>query len=184
MDIPFLIIDGVIAAQTPKITDAFGKILQDFNVIIEVGYHRGGLSKWLFDNKRSSTTLYSYDITDQAREIVNEDINFIVGDCFEPQVIRKIENNIAEGRCLFLCDGGNKEREFELYAGFIKSGDVIMCHDYSHSDESYARIQQLLRWPTAAESHRKNIQGAVNDNALKEYNYAEFRDVLWGAFIK
>lgn len=184
MNTPFLIIDGVIAAQTPKITEAFGKILADFDVIVEVGYHRGGLSKWLFDNKRASTSLYSYDITDQYREIVNSGMNFIVGDCFEPRIINSIENNIAEGRCLFLCDGGNKEREFDLYARLIKRGDVIMCHDYSHSDESYAKIQQRLGWPTAAEAHRRNIQGSVDDNELSEYHYPEFCDVLWGAFVK
>jgi hypothetical protein len=37
----FLIVNGVIAAQTPNIVSAFKHVLQDFNLIIEIGFNRG-----------------------------------------------------------------------------------------------------------------------------------------------
>jgi hypothetical protein len=59
----FLLVDGIIAAQTPKAADAFKSILGNFNTIIEIGFHRGAFTLWLHRNKEEGTKLdkYEYD---------------------------------------------------------------------------------------------------------------------------
>lgn len=181
----FLKVDGVIAAQTPKIEPAFNSILNDFSTIVEIGFHRGALSLWLHRNKKSKTKLVCYDITFEPKEINDNAIDFRQGDCFNQQIIDEIKALIqTPGKTLLLCDGGHKEREFEVYAPFLKKGDVIMAHDYAHSEADYAVVKESLGWQTAAESNYVNIEQSVNDNNLEPYNYELFKNVLWGAFIK
>jgi len=184
MNEKFLIVNGVIAAQTPLVVVPFKKILPMFDVIIEIGYNRGAFSQWIFDNKKEAAQLYCYDISDQFREIKNSNINFIVGDCFSPTILTNISNQIKRGRCLILCDGGNKEKEFEIYSNMMKVNDVIMCHDYSHSPEIYNSTKYKSNWPSASESHRHNIQSSIINNNLQEFGYEEFYNVFWGSFIK
>jgi len=181
----FLKVDGVIAAQTPKIEPAFNSILNDFSTIVEIGFHRGALSLWLHRNKKNTTKLVCYDITFQPKEINNDAIDFRQGDCFDQQVMDEIKALIqAPGKTLLLCDGGHKEKEFEVYAPFLKQGDVIMCHDYAHDEADYAAVMEAIGWKTAAESSYVNIAQAVNDNNLEPYNYDMFKNALWGSFIK
>ena len=40
-----------------------------------------------------------------------------------------------------LCDNGEKKREFNIYAKYVKTGDVIMAHDYAYDREAYDKIQ-------------------------------------------
>jgi hypothetical protein len=184
MNEKFLIVNGIIAAQTPSVISPFKKILDEFDVIIEIGYNRGAFSKWLFDNKRKDAQLYCYDISDQFREIQDKNINFIVGDCFSPNILNNIHDQIKIGRCIILCDGGDKEHEFGVFSKMIKPRDVIMCHDYSHSSELYNTLKNKLNWPSASESHYDNIKYAITLNNLTEFNYEEFYNVFWGSFIK
>lgn len=181
----YLLVDNIIAAQTPLIEKPFKKILQYFNQIIEIGYHRGAFSLWLHRNKLKNTELYCYDINDGAREIFNEEIKFIVGNCFEEKIIEEIKSIINKnGKTLVLCDGGAKNSEFCYYSQFLKKGDVIMCHDYAHSDEESILIREKLNWYSGYESHYENIKDSVYKENLEPYNYDEFKNCLWGSFIK
>jgi hypothetical protein len=181
----FLQVDGVIAAQTPLIEPAFRSILNEFSNIIEIGFDRGALSLWLYNNKKDTTKLVSYDISFSGKLINNDNIDFRLGDCFDEQIINEIKSLIqSSGKSLVLCDGGNKEKEFHLYATFLKPEDVIMLHDYAHSAEDYNKIIAEIGWQTAAESSFENIKQAVLDNNLAPYHYDVFKGALWGAFTK
>jgi 23S rRNA U2552 (ribose-2'-O)-methylase RlmE/FtsJ len=181
----FLKVDGVIAAQTPKIEPAFRTILGKFSTIIEIGFHRGALSLWLYKNKNDKTKLVCYDITLEFKEVNNDNIDFRQGDCFDENIINEIKMLIeSQGKTLVLCDGGYKEKEFNLFSTFLKIGDVIMLHDYAHSDEDYERIKVQTGWKTHAESKFENIQSAITSNNLQSYYYDKFKEVLWGSFIK
>jgi hypothetical protein len=181
----FLVVDGVIAAQAKNVATYFNNIIYNFDTIIEIGFHRGGFSSYLNKNKRPNTLLFCYDITDSAKEIKDNSINFIIGDCFSQSIIEDIKNKIVTGnRTLVLCDGGNKEEEFILYSKFLKSKDVIMLHDYAHSENDYAIIKQNLNWPTNFESFYGNIKQSVEKNNLDFFMYEDFKSVLWGSFIK
>ena len=181
----YLIVDGVIAAQTPKITETFLKILPDFKQIVEIGFHRGGLSLWLHKNKIPTTELVSYDISLSDKEIDNLEISFLQGDCFEENTIEDIKKFIQKpGKTLVLCDGGNKNKEFNLYSSFLKIGDVIMCHDYSESTEEFHKISIELNWPHPSESNYDGIKDTITRFGLEPYYYDDFKNVLWGSFIK
>lgn len=181
----FLKVDGIIAAQTVQIEGPFKSILKEFKTIIEIGFDRGAFSLWLFKNKKEKTKLVSYDISFSGKEVHNDAIDFRQGDCFSSNIIEEIKSLITSpGKALVLCDGGNKEGEFNLYAQFLKPGDVIMLHDYAHSDEDYERVKYITGWKTPAESKFSNIQNSIENNKLKPYQYDTFKNVLWGAFEK
>lgn len=182
----FLIVDNVIAAQVPKAAETFKQIIKDFDTIIEIGYHRGAFSKWIYQNKKESSKFITYDIFDDARQIFDKEIDFRVKDCFEEKTVQEIKSLIQNSKkVLLLCDGGNKISEFNLYSAFLKSGDVIMLHDYHDASlpESYEDFVGP-NWGSGPESHYVGIQKAVNENKLEKYKYDIFRTVIWGSFIK
>ena len=181
----FLLVNGVIAAQTPNVVSAFQSILLDFDLIIEIGFNRGAFTDWLFMNKHINAKLISYDTTYEWLEVNNESIDFRLGDCFDPKIIQEIECLIKDnGKTLLLCDGGDKTKEFNLYSNFLKTGDVIMCHDYAHNIDEYYSIISSINWETAPESSLESIKDSVKINNLKPYHYDMFKHVLWGSFIK
>jgi cephalosporin hydroxylase len=181
-----LIVDGIIAAQLPKAGEIFGSIIKDFDTIIEIGYHRGAFSLWLKKNKSKKTKLICYDIYDTAREVFDTDIDFRVGDCFSEEIVNEIRELIQKSKkTLVLCDGGNKNREFMVYAPLIKSEDVIMLHDY-HDDslpETYESYTGHI-WGSPAESNFSVISDTVKLLNLEKYKYDLFRSIIWGSFIK
>jgi cephalosporin hydroxylase len=180
----FLIVDGIMAAQTTETAIVFKNVIHEFDTIIEIGFHRGGFSKWLFNHKNINTKLICYDITFDHKQ-TNDNIDFRLGNCFDPNIIQDISNIIKNsGKTLILCDGGNKEKEFHLYATHIKSGDVIMTHDYAHSNDDFINITNNIKWYAQAESSFVNIQQCVIDNNLIPYHYIDFTNILWGAFEK
>jgi hypothetical protein len=182
----FLHYKNVLLGQTPNIITHFSSIIKDFDCIIEIGYHRGGLSLWLNDNKKDNCDLYCFDISDENRIVTNnEKINFIVLDCLLSETILKIKNIIqSSGKTLVLCDGGNKELEFEIYSKFLKTNDVIMLHDYSHDNDDYIKLSQRQNWVSLSESHFENIKHSILKNNLEPYLYDNFKSVFWGSFIK
>jgi hypothetical protein len=181
----FLLVDGIIAAQTPGIEASFKSILNSIDTIVEIGFNRGALSLWLSRNKKAKTKLVSYDITFQDKCVDAPEIDFRLGDCFEECIIEEIRSLIQRnGKTLLLCDGGNKEKEFEIYASFLKDGDVIMLHDYAHSDSEYEVIKESIGWETPPESRYENIKDLLDLNNLIPYQYEMFKNVLWGSFIK
>ncbi len=181
----YLIVDGVIAAQTPKVEYNFLKILPKFNQIIEIGFHRGGFSLWLHKNKPKECKLFCYDITFSFKEVNNDNITFLEGDCFNETIVEEIKNIIMEsGKTLVLCDGGHKNDEFNLYSKFLKKDDVIMCHDYAESIDDFNHIKKYLNWPHEFESNYENIKDSISNLELEPFYYDDFKKVLWGSFIK
>lgn len=181
----FLIVEGIIAAQTKYVEQPFKDVLNYFNTIIEIGFDKGGFSLWLNKNKKDSTKLVCYDITFTGKQVDNASIDFRIGDCFSQDVMEEIKSQVQKpGKTLLLCDGGNKQEEFRVYSKFLKSGDVIMLHDYQHSNEDYNSVMNNLGWKTPAESSYDGIKNAVSENKLRPYNYDSFKNVLWGAFEK
>jgi hypothetical protein len=110
---------------------------------------------------------------------------FKISDILEPSTIFEIKSLIDfGGKVLLLCDGGDKETEFKLYSKFLKHGDVIMLHDYEHTESEYEFIKNKIGWTTVSESHFKNLDRYLSDLHLRPFRYEEFKQVLWGSFIK
>lgn len=175
-------------AQVPSTLEFLNKVIQENNFahIIEIGTNRGGLSIWLNDNKNPSTKFTTFDITAEHIQFSpsKEGIDFRVGDCFS-SAYEDIKNLIKqEGQVLLLCDGGNKNSEFNIFSEFLKSNDVIMCHDYIHDYETYRNVQLKYNWQTPPESSYEIIKMYVEFYSLNPYLYDEGKNSIWGSFKK
>jgi len=178
----YILINGILTGQTPKFLPIFDKIIDQFDTIIEIGTGRGGLTSYIFNKKKIGSKLMSFDIKDRKniKTIVNEEC-FIIGDCFNQQNKKSIIETItSNGKVLLLCDGGNKEKEFNTFKDHLKINDVIMLHDFSADGEEYKKYQSDNNWVTNSESHLRNI----NTNGLKKFMFDEFKSVFWGCFKK
>jgi glycosyltransferase involved in cell wall biosynthesis len=182
----FLVYRNILLAQTPNITHEFNNILSEFNTIIEIGFNRGGLSIWLNDNKLKDTKLICYDITNEFLQVEPEEgIDFRIKNCYLDINVEEIKNEINRpGKTLVLCDGGDKNFEFNTFSKLLKKGDVIMCHDYCENQNDYSKITSRIGWPTPGESFYESIEDSIKNNNLTPYRYDEFKNVLWGSFIK
>ena len=179
--------EGIYAGQTHGIQEKFKKILNEFDRIIEIGTHAGGLTLFLHKNKQSDCDLISYDIDSTLNQVSKHiNIDFRIGDCFSEKTSNEIKNLILDKnkRVLLLCDGGDKNREFNTFSEFLKYNDVIMCHDYSDTIEEFNQIKETIGWVSAPESNLDAISASVNKYGLSKYHYNDFKSVLWGAFIK
>lgn len=99
---------------------------EHFERIVEIGTGDG-------DNTRIiaeifSCPMYTHDIANLGFFSVNN-IRYIKTDVFvAPEHVGYLIS--APGRCLVLCDGGDKKREVRLFYNYLKEFDVIMAHDY------------------------------------------------------
>jgi|LauGreDrversion4_2_1035121.scaffolds.fasta_scaffold19792_6 hypothetical protein len=175
-------------AQIPPTLEFFSSLIKsnNFSQIIEIGTNRGGLSIYVNDIKDPKTQFVTYDITAQYLKFSpsKENIDFRVGDCFS-QKFEEIKNLISQsGQTLLLCDGGNKIQEFALFSSYLKTGDVIMCHDFMDDFETYSNAQSKYNWQTAPESSMREIQDSVKQNNLSPYMFDQAKNSIWGCFKK
>ena len=190
---------GVDAAQMPSTDLVFLEVIKDFDLIIEIGTDNGGFSVWLYNNKIPSALFLTYETEPLHVKIPkNHEINDYIRycDCFDPGVIDSISALIkARGKTLLLCDGGDKTKEFKLFSKLLKSGDVIMMHDFADSpyeSENYMSIKSKLSsaglWDGVGyevyESSLAMVEACVESVGLEKYKYHDFLNVLWGSFIK
>jgi Cephalosporin hydroxylase len=181
------------AGQVPAVVVPFSEIIQDFDLIIELGYYWGGFTLWFNQNKKKGAKVIGYDITDLNREVIDPkeiaDIEYRIGDCFDSNVIQEISNLISSsGKTLIFCDNGvnEKGKSFDLYAPLLKEGDVIMVHDYYDDTkmEPYNSFSESEGWAYNYEVKYTDIEKTIENYSLSEYNYEDFRKCLIGSFIK
>ena len=182
----FLWVDNQRSAQSKFVVDYFPKILSEFSTIIELGTFTGVFTKWLSENISDNCNIITYDINPNYREVGElKNTTFRIADILDPSTIFEIKSLIEfGGKVLFLCDGGDKETEFKLYSKIIKHGDVIMLHDYEETEEEYQVIKNRIGWTTVSESHFKNLDRYLEDLQLVPFMYEDFKQVLWGSFVK
>lgn len=173
-------------AQSKNIVDVFPQFVKDFDTIIEIGTFTGAFTYYLSTISKEDCKIYSWDINESYREIHNiPKTEFILDNCFSPSSINRIDSIIKTGdRVLFLCDGGDKELEFSLFSSYLKSGDVIMLHDYAETEQEYEMIKKDIEWPTPSESHLSYIKKYIDYNNLTPYYYDELKKVMWGSWVK
>jgi len=180
-------VDGIHVGQTPNVIDLFKNIIPQFDTIIEIGTHRGGFTYFFNNIKSKNTELISFEINIKNIDdrVLNSEIDIVIGDCFDTQYEIMIKNKISSGgRTLLLCDGGNKNKEFNTFSKYLKPDDVIMLHDYKDSQQSWNYYCKQNDWNFAPESSYDKISDSINNNNLKKYMYDEFCSVFWGSFIK
>jgi hypothetical protein len=183
---PFLWIDNQRSAQSKFIEEPFNGVIRKFDLIIEIGTFTGVFTKWLSQNVKDGSLIFSYDNNPSYRIVEDlSNVRFRVCDFFNLETLSEIKSLIqTSGRTLILCDGGDKETEFKILSRFMKDGDVIMLHDYEHDPLEYHAISESIGWLTNSESFFRNLERYLPELNLIPYKYEEFKDVLWGSFTK
>jgi len=107
-----------------------------FDTIIEIGTLHGGLTILFgIHALRTNSKVLTLDIREEPKGFYKQmasflPITFHQKSILEDQTTSSIKQQIATGgRTLIYCDGGYKKIEFNLYAPFLKPGDVIVAHD-------------------------------------------------------
>jgi len=152
----------------------------------------------LFVNRthhRSPKSFYTYDIVvrDQTAAAVIEELGgvFEQRDTLTDQTsidhIKEIVSNPASGTVLFLCDGGNKKREMELYSPALKPGDFIMCHDWAYDQEAFEKNKREGIWGSWETRWRDGegpgeqfgIKDICEKNGVEQVYAEEFNEAVW-----
>ena len=140
---------GGTIGQTNLAISSFEQLLRpiDFARIVEFGTWNGNFSIYLaLWCLRRNADFYTYDIinwkkaTDSFNNNRESSANFLSqfldghfepGNVLEEPLKTKIASLISSDGCTVLfCDNGNKKLEFNLYAPYLKPGDIIIVHDW------------------------------------------------------
>lgn len=201
--------------QTPQAVLSLNRLLnaRNFDTIIELGTHDGGLSTLfalycygsihkayashlnepsLYKNNHHNKhpkKFYTYDWV--CRDVPRTDFLKSLGTTFEQLDFLENQTNIDKigqvirngGSTLLLCDGGNKVRELELFSPFLKTGDIVMAHDWAHDEQ--AKADKITRgiW-TGFETEWATIKDICEKNGIKQILQQEFDDVVWFCGVK
>ncbi len=119
-----------------------------FEYIIEFGSQKGALSTFIANAAAISEQFffetYEWDRQKDWYSRKNEGaghwfdklddlspyINGYSQDIFSSDTFDHIQENINQFKTFIFCDGGDKAREFNMYAPLIKPGDRIAVHDW------------------------------------------------------
>ncbi len=178
--------------QVSDIKLYFEKLLvtENFDVIIELGTSFGGLTYILDDivkenNLTHNIHTFDFSYKKYVETFLNErGCTYHVlderDDIYKTTVIDLLSNN---GKALLLCDGGNKKEEFNRYSEYLKSGDIIMAHDYSHDITVFENEIKNKFW-NWFEISFSDIKESVEKFDLTEYQKVDFKHAVWACFIK
>lgn len=179
-------------AQTLGAKELIKDIIQDFENIIEIGTLHGGLSIFINDHKKPDSDFITFDINNhqlwqgKSPPEGSDKIKFAIMDCFSDSAVHIISTKLSNSKTLLLCDGGNKNYEFNFYSKFLASGSAIMLHDYiDDSIKEYWTLLSLQKdWTAPPESNYMAIKKQVEEHGLIPYRYNELLEIFWGGFIK
>jgi len=176
--------------QHEKTIFNFEKLFEQnkFDMIIEIGTAWGSLTVFFgVYGIIKHCAIYSFDIAHPqtlpraylTQEICDKlAINFICGDVFSSEISEKIKNLInSNGKCLVLCDGGDKIREFNLFALSLKCGDVIMAHDYCYDKNPVKNMTPGHILPQYVEIQYSDIKDAADKCNLEFHLNDNFDEV-------
>lgn len=103
-------------------------------VVVELGTDEGGFSGWLADLVAPwGGYVFTFDIKKKWKPTLLSDFPNL--RYTEADVLSGIHPLVAalvsEPRAFLYCDNGNKQREVELYAPFLREGSLLGVHDYN-----------------------------------------------------
>lgn len=150
--------------------------------IIEIGTWKGGFTCVLGLAMRSIRGILSYDNDEGRPWQHNSHWMAVLGaeqrriDVFCDDGMWEIEKALAVRKTILLCDGGNKIREFQTFAPFLKSGDMIAAHDYTDT-------RSLQFWNTQ-EIVPLDVEKTVQECGLERYEPQLMAEAGWLAYKK
>lgn len=175
---------GVPVHQNGYVGDVFRALFRTFKPVkvLEIGTADGGLTILLRDlldeAGLKATDLWTCDpIVRDRPHLIHPGIMYYAVDALNSSVL-EYHVKYAEGPALVLCDGGNKVAEFNHYAKFLRSGDVIMAHDYAPDHHYFKNVMQNQRWNWWEIQHSEIVESCLRYE-LDEFMQEEFQRVAW-----
>ena len=153
---------------------------------VEIGIHKGGLAAILAHSTEHLPHFHYLGIEinqslieDSVRKLFHplmeeRDIRqLVIADALKQATVEKVSEWIhrSAGPALVYCDGGDKPKEFNLYAPIIRSGDFIAAHDRDYGGYKAAEIKPKDVEQTVAE------QGLIPVGFVPPYRIALWRKV-------
>lgn len=154
--------------------------------LVEIGTYSGGLATALALHALCiKATITTYDIAPPSEDIkpIGErlGVRFRTISCWDAEdEIRAIVQR--PGPTFVLCDGGDKKREFAVFAKHLKVGDVIAAHDYDAGHEVGQEPMERA-WPWS-EIRREDVTTAVRENGLEPFMQVHMDLAGWLAFAR
>ena len=175
---------GIFTQQNKNFYPAFEKLFAQENIVrvLEIGTATGGFIRAVRD--LTDAEIITYDILETKHKATLEENNISVNVKSVFDDFDNVEDYISgKGQVLVLCDGGNKIKEFEVFSRMLKSGDIIMAHDYSRDENLYQAYikNHVWRW---CEIQYKDIALAVETNNLEPVLTEEFQEAVWTCWKK
>jgi len=176
---------GVRTEQNNNIFEFLNKLSRETSPmrILELGYRHGGFTSLLHDHCLSrNIPIYAYDIEALEKSKLSNRVMRVHGNIFH--MIERIGGIIQnEGQSLVFCDGGDKNLEFQLLSPYLKTGDVIMTHDYAPNKEIFEAEYLGKRWDWH-ESWYGEISATVLNENLKDFCTEEANAAVWSCYQK
>lgn len=188
---------GATCWQHPDVSDKFKILFNESKPaqILEIGTAHGGLTELIRDLLDDlhffDTDLRTYDITpDYNRELLINRIeqgskidfrlkNIFNGPYSELAEVEEITNYIQRaGTTVVMCDGGSKKNEFRILAPLLKTGDIIMAHDYAPNREYFENYinEKIWNW---LEIQDEDIEPSCKEYNLHPFIQDELQKVAW-----
>jgi hypothetical protein len=186
--------EGITCMQRPDAFLALFDLIEEqkFKTIIEIGTAAGGLTTFLIfaiESLGITCNLHTYEVHDRPyfNKLKGRGVDINIKNVFDPdkegymsELVGRIQN---PGPTLVLCDGGNKIKEFNTLSKFLKTGDIIMCHDYSKDRNFFENEVKNKIW-NFCESTYKDIETSVIEYGLHPFKEEVFWKCVWSCFVK
>ena len=183
--------------QKPEVSGAFEKLLKEIKPkqIVEIGTAGGGttlsIRETLDEIGLEKTDIKSFEVKEHKwfPEMRKRNIEIIVENIFshsykEIEKPEMVESFIGrEGTTLVLCNGGSKVNEFIILSKYLKSGDIIMAHDYVDTKENFLENYRDKIW-NWREIGEEDIKETCEKYNLKSFMKETFDKVVWVCKIK
>ena len=183
--------------QKPEVSGAFEKLLKEIKPkqIVEIGTAGGwttlSIRETLDEIGLEKTDIKSFEVKEHKwfPEMRKRNIEIIVENIFshsykEIEKPEMVESFIGrEGTTLVLCDGGSKVNEFIILSKYLKSGDIIMAHDYVDTKENFLENYRDKIW-NWREIGEEDIKETCEKYNLKSFMKETFDKVVWVCKIK
>jgi cephalosporin hydroxylase len=150
--------------------------------IIELGSGKGGWARFLRDaldsNGLRDSPVFTYDHRFWQKDSHPKKGLFYENKDFyqEFDSIKKLTQR--SGISLILCDGAKKVEEMRKFAPCLKSGDVIMAHDFIKDKETFQSEFYPHRWKWHQVSEDK-ISDICEQNDLEPFWQDEMAEIVW-----
>lgn len=183
-------------AQNPDTPRVFKQFLSEVKPsrILEIGTFHGGLTLLLRDIMDElqlyNNPIITYDINDQEflkPLVINRNVDVRTQNVFDynnntfidEQAANEIKSFIQDsGTTLVLCDGGCKKCEYNTISPILKTGDIIMAHDYAPNTEYFEQYMKDKIW-NWHEIQDSDIIDSMNQYQLKPVMQELMIGVAW-----